>query len=77
MRIIRVGVLPSKDKYQLECKVCTTVFQFEKREATSQSLREGTILIVKCPVCHEQCITNEWENKVEEHEPSAHDCYNK
>lgn len=52
MRIIKEGKLPEKVVFQLTCKICSTVFEFQREEAkVNHDQREGDYLYVACPLC--------------------------
>ena len=58
MKITKQGVSPSEREWKAACRVCNTEFEFLEREGltTPQSDRDGSYILVYCPVCHAQCF---------------------
>jgi len=49
MKIIKEGTLPQNKTYQIECKSCGTIFEFQSFEAKTVS--QSKWLVIKCPLC--------------------------
>lgn len=61
MEIIKRGELPGEKVYETSCSHCKTRFRFKRDEARpSRDQRDGTLLIVKCPLpgCGKECYAN-------------------
>lgn len=52
MEILKHGVLPEDVKYNIECRICDTIFVFTLREAKQvYDPRDGNFITVCCPFC--------------------------
>ena len=61
IKIIKQGELPEEKIYETTCKVCSTVFSFQRKDATKED-RGGTRqykgyhnLYIHCPTCNNLC----------------------
>lgn len=51
VKIIRPGIKPKDIVFEVECRHCTTVFQFARGDAETVYDRTGDFLRIKCPFC--------------------------
>jgi RNase P subunit RPR2 len=50
-KIIKEGKLPKSKTHQVTCSNCTTLFEFEEREARTVSDGQHSVLVISCPLC--------------------------
>lgn len=58
VKIIRPGKKPEDVIHEVECRHCTTVFQFTRGDAeTVSDQRDGDFLRIACPFCKQDVTT--------------------
>lgn len=56
MKIIERGPNPVEKLYRIKCRQCSTIFEFERHEATTtRDSRDGDFVSIPCPVCKTGC----------------------
>lgn len=55
VEIIKRGTPPSDRKFTVTCQTCSTEFSFLRSEARVNTDRDGTALVIDCPVCKHTC----------------------
>ena len=58
MRIIKKGKISEEKEYELQCKNCSTVFAFFRKEVDFHyDQRDGNFVSVSCPLCKKLITT--------------------
>jgi hypothetical protein len=65
VKIIKQGSKPEDKVYTDECSHCSTVFEYERKEASGviYDYRDGDYITIDCPVCGTSLTRNVMEQK--------------